>query len=255
MPRSTTWAANSTARLEAETRLMPALAPRLPLPVPVPVFVGRSTDTYPWPFAGYPLIPGRTACSAALDECQRIAVAEPLGRFLAALLAVPTAEAVRHGAEPDKIGRLDLARRLPRAREMLGELAGRGLIEDARPFAALLDAAPAGFVPRSDTVVHGDLYVRHLLVNDANQLAGVIDWGDVHLGDPAADLMVAHSFLPPAAHDAFRRAYGPVDNITWRVARLRALWHTFHLLPYATDTGDADLKRKAQLVLRHLALG
>ena len=33
--------------LEAETRLLPALAPRLPLPVPVPTYVGRPTEAYP----------------------------------------------------------------------------------------------------------------------------------------------------------------------------------------------------------------
>ena len=33
--------------LEAETHLLPALAPRLPLRIPTPTFVGRPTDTYP----------------------------------------------------------------------------------------------------------------------------------------------------------------------------------------------------------------
>src|SRR5262245_55603459 len=79
--------------LEAETRLMPAIAPRLPLPVPVPTFVGRPTDAYPWPFAGYPMIPGRTACTAALDDHQRTAAAVPLAHFLAALHAIPAGEA------------------------------------------------------------------------------------------------------------------------------------------------------------------
>jgi aminoglycoside phosphotransferase (APT) family kinase protein len=239
--------------LEAETRVMPALAPRLPLPVPAPAFIGRPTDAYPWPFTGYPLIPGRTACAADLDHGQRVAAAAPLGRFLAALHGVPAAAAARAGAGPDPIARLDLARYLPRAREALDQLAYRGVVGDARPFTAILDAAPAAYAARADTLVHGDLYVRHLLVDQQNRLAGVIDWGDVHLGDPAADLMVAHTFLPAAAHAAFRQAYGPVAEGTWRAARLRGLWHTLFVLAYGNDTGDADLVREGQRALRHLA--
>jgi aminoglycoside phosphotransferase (APT) family kinase protein len=240
--------------LEAETRLLPAIAPRLPLPVPMPAFVGRSGESYPWPFAGYSLIPGRTACAADLDDAQRHAVAEPLARFLAALHAFPAVEAARQGAGPDPIARLDLERRLPRLRESLAQLVAQNLVADVRPLLALVDAAPAAYVPRSDTLVHGDLYIRHLLVNDDKQLAGVIDWGDIHLGDPAGDLMIAHSFLPPTAHDAFRHAYGPITDIAWIVGRLRALWHTATLVAYGHETGDADLLREALRGLHYLSL-
>ena len=129
------------------------------------------------------------------------------------------------------------------------------LVEDVGPLRALLDAAPASYTARTDTLVHGDLYPRHLLVDDQNRLAGVIDWGDVHVGDPAADLMVVHTFLPPAAHAAFRAAYGPVADVAWRMGRLRAVWHTLVVLGYGSDTGDADLVREAQVGLRHLAAG
>lgn len=219
--------------LEAETRLMPVLAPRLPLPVPQPMFVGHPTDAYPWPFAGYQMLPGRTACSAILDDDQRAAMARPLARFLATLHTIPVADATRYGAGPDTIARLDLVRRVPRARADLARLAERRLVEDIDPFLTILDSAPANYAPAADTLVHGDLYARHLLVDDDGGLAGVIDWGDVHLGDRAVDLAIAHTFLPPVAHEAFLDAYGPVDDTTWSIARLRALWHTLTVLAYA----------------------
>ena len=232
--------------LESETRVMPAIAGRLPLPVPDPLFVGHPIDTYPWPFAGYRMIPGRTACAAALTAGQRAAAAMPLARFLATLHAVPSADALGWGVGPDTIARLAIARRTSQARESLHELTARGAIADIRPFMAILDTAPADYVPRSDSLVHGDLYVRHLLVDADNRLAGVIDWGDVHLGDPALDLMIAHMFLPPTAHPSFRAAYGPIAELTWQLARLRAVWHTTAVLTYTTATGDADLGREAQ---------
>lgn len=238
--------------LEAETRLLPKIAARLPLPVPVPVCVGRPTKAFPWPFAGYPLIPGRTACRAKLNDNERGRVAAPLARFLAALHAIPTSDAAALGAGPDSIARLDVHRRTAPARNRLAELVRVGIIEDEAPFRAILEAAPAEFVPRADTLVHGDLYARHLLVDVNHRLSGVIDWGDVHLGDPAGDLMIAFLLLPPHARDHFRTTYGPIPDETWQVARLRAVWHTTAVLTYAHATEEADLLQESMIAIRNI---
>jgi aminoglycoside phosphotransferase (APT) family kinase protein len=239
--------------VETEGRLLPMLAPRLPLAVPAPTLLGRPAGDYPWPFIGHALLPGQTACAAALDEQQRGRLAQPLARFLAALHATPAEQAAQHGAGPDTLARLDLARRLPRARELLDRLTHCGEIADPRSLGAILDAAPPAYAPRSDVLVHGDLYARHLLVDADGWLTGVIDWGDVHLGDPAVDLAIAHTFLPPEAHVLFRRAYGAIEDTTWRVARLRGVWHTLLVLEYGLGVADADLVRECRIALGHLA--
>jgi aminoglycoside phosphotransferase (APT) family kinase protein len=238
--------------IEAETRVMPGIAPRLPLPVPVVTFHGQPSAAFGWPFIGHRMIRGQTACSAALTVIERIAAAEPVGRFLAALHSIPTEEAKRLGARPDPIAKLDMGKRLPKAHELVAQLAASGLVEDAATLRQMLDAVPSSYVARSDTLVHSDLYVRHLLVDEDRRLAGVIDWGDVHLGDPAVDLTIALTVLPPAGRPIFCAAYGPVEECAWRVARGRALWHTLNLLEYGRDRGDADLMREAQLALRYV---
>lgn len=180
-------------------------------------------------------------------------MARPLAVFLRTLHDIPADEAARNGAGPDTIARLDLARRVPWAREQLDQLARRGIVTDARPFVAILDAAPAAYLPRTDTLVHGDLYVRHLLISDGHQLAGVIDWGDVHVGDPAVDLAIAYTFLTPDARAAFFDEYGPADDVARQIARLRALWHTMAVLEYAYAIEDRDLMREGGHSLWHLA--
>src|SRR5262245_31693936 len=57
-----------------ETLLLPAVAPRVPVPIPVPRYVGSPSPEYPWAFAGYRLIPGRTASDAALADQARMAL-------------------------------------------------------------------------------------------------------------------------------------------------------------------------------------
>lgn len=241
--------------LTVEQNVLPAIAPRLPLPVPVPTMAGQPDDHFPWPFAGYRMLPGRTACVAALSPSQRMKAAEPIARFLAALHAIPATEAARLGAGPDSIDRLDLSKRVPATRENLERVVQLGLIDDDSPFLPILDELDLSRQARSNTLVHGDLYARHMLVDDDGRPCGVIDWGDVHIGDPAIDLSIAHGLLPPEPHAAFRRAYGPIDDETWRVARFRALYHASVTIPYGHDIGDDDLVREGLTVLCHLATG
>ncbi len=73
--------------------------------------------------------------------------------------------------------------------------------------------------------------------------AGVIDWGDAHLGDPALDLSIALSWLPPADRPAFMVAYGDIDEATWRRARFRAIHYAINLLRFGHRTDDAAMIR------------
>lgn len=228
----------------------------MPLPIPVPVYLGRAGERYPWPFAGYRRIPGRTACGASLDASQRAAAAEPLARFLAALHAFPADDARALGAEGDTIGRMDVARRVPRGSGFLAELREAGIVgpADARSLEEVMARAPAAS-SGAPVLVHGDLYGRHLLVDDAGEIGGVIDWGDVHVGDRAVDLSIAHAFLPPSAREAFRRAYGDVDEVTWARAGFRAAYHAAMIARYAQQVGDADLLKEAVVALRWIGDG
>jgi len=239
--------------MENESRVLPRLAARLPLAIPAPTHVALGgTGDYPWPFAGYPLISGRTACSARLDEEQRAAAAGPLGRFLAALHAVDPTEATRWGAPRDTMRRLDVPYRTEQIVERLAAARAGGLLEDPRPFEELVRRTPTDHAPRESSLVHGDLYVRHLLVDPEGAPVGVIDWGDVHVGDPAIDLGLVHGFLPASAHGEFREAYGPIDEATWVLARFRALFHALAILCYGADVGEADLVREGARSLARL---
>jgi hypothetical protein len=44
-----------------------------------------------------------------------------------------------------------------------------------------------------------------------------------------------------------------VDADTWRVARLRALWHSMTVLVYGDEVGDADLVREGHVALGYLS--
>jgi aminoglycoside phosphotransferase (APT) family kinase protein len=236
--------------IRVEAAILPVIAPLLPLAIPVPCYVGEPEDRFPWPFAGYRMIAGQTACTANLDEGQRLRAALPLAHFLRALHSVPRTNVEKSGAGPDTLGRLDVSKRRQQISDRLRQAQAKGLVGDVEPWLERACDVPEDWTPSGSTLVHGDFYVRHLLVDAAGIPTGVIDWGDVHLGDRAVDLSIAHSFLPPAARDMFRAAYGPIDDATWRMARFKALHVAVMLLVYAADVGDAALLREAHFALR-----
>jgi aminoglycoside phosphotransferase (APT) family kinase protein len=243
--------------IEIEARVLPSLAPRLPCPIPAPVWFGRPDASFRWPFLGYRHLPGHVVSDVDLDDDARAALAEPVARFLRALHDVPVAEAIEWGTPPDAFGRLDGDRLERLARPALDDLVACGAIRDARPWLEVLEAGLAALPLESPlTVVHGDFYARHILVDDADtgRMTGVIDFGDLHLGHPAVDVSVVWTVLPPRARAEFFAIYGEVDARTRAAARLRALTSALAQEAYGRDVGDDRIARAGVLALQSVAI-
>jgi aminoglycoside phosphotransferase (APT) family kinase protein len=242
--------------LETETAVLPWLAPQLPLPIPTPIFIGGPSADYPYPFAGYCFLPGITACRADLADAQRTALAEPLALFLRAVHSADSARARELGAAGDAFDRLNVSRLAAPTRARIESLADRGIItaDVATRLIEVLNATPTDIPPRTETLVHGDLYARHLLVSPhpSRLLTGIIDWGDLHLGDPALDLSIVFTFLPPKARDAFWSTYGQADERGLALARFRAVCGMSWIVHYAAETREADLLRESLWALQNV---
>ena len=228
--------------VEREMRLLPALAQRLPAPIPVPTLLGVPSPEFPWPFFGAPFLSGAEP-TVQLGEADRMRLAIPLGRFLRALHEADAPRDMPH----DPMGRVDMARRVPFARERLAELASSGMADHRHGAETILrsasDLPPS---PRGVTV-HGDLHFRHVLVDAgrAEPLTGVIDWGDLCRGDPAMDLHLAWSLLPPRARPAFWAAYGPIDPDQVLRARVVGLFLGAVLALYGQREGLPAVREEA----------
>lgn len=227
--------------LTIELAVLPRLADRVPLDVPRPTYLGQPGPAFPFVFYGHPLVQGRPADEADLDDAARVKLAPALGAFLKDLHAIDPAEV---GAPEDAYKR-DMRRKGEAAKARLPLLAAAGI--DTAFLADVLDAPPASVAPAAPALLHGDMYLRHLIVDGAGGLSGIIDWGDVRGGDVAIDLAVAYTFLPPAARPAFWAAYGEVDEETRCRARFSGLAnHAVSLLGYALDVGNERLAMESR---------
>lgn len=228
------------SRRELAARLMhneltwlPLLAAPLEVPVSVAKRRGILSRERPWPYMGHPLLRGTTADRVERDPA---ALAGPLGRFIGALHAA----SVPSDAPTDSLGRGDHVRRGRRAIERLAAIDASRLESDRARIEALMEAPPYRGPPRW---VHGDLYGRHVLLDEQKHLCGVIDWGDLHAGDPAVDLSILYSLFPPQDRYQLLNAYAervgmPPDRAMLDRARAIAYDYAGALIPYGKDVSD-----------------
>ncbi len=205
------------AGLRTETRLMPWLAPSLPLQVPVPRVVSER-----------PLVVRHRRIRGAPIERLDETTGRRFGQFLLALHARPVDDAVGLGVPDREQAVGSRARLLTRLRaDVLGLLPGDLVAAGS----ALLDRVADYPI---DTLVHGDLGPAHLLVH-VGRLHGVIDWTDTGLGDAALDLSWGlHGSSAPFAAGV-GDTYG-VDPATSQRARDWHLLGPWHEVLHGVDT-------------------
>ena len=227
--------------LDNEVSHLPRLASLVPLPIPVPTYIGEPSSEYRWPFYGAPFLAGRELAEAVLDDDGRAALGRPLGEFLRAL------HRTRLGADLplDPVRRADMTFRVPKTRERLAELGQLGLWHAPREAHEVIDAAVELGPLEPTALVHGDLHLRHLLVDDVGRAAAVIDWIDLSYNTPGVDLVLYWSVLPPEGRREFREAYGTIGDDQLLCARILSLFLCGTLALYGHHEGMPPLRREA----------
>ncbi|WP_433160888.1 aminoglycoside phosphotransferase family protein [Kribbella sp. CA-247076] len=195
--------------LRKEYRWLPELAPRLPLVVPVPQRLGEPTERFPHSWLVTTWVDGEPADRTPISAEKS---ADTLAEFLRALHTDAPAD-----------GPVSRDRGVPM--RTLGfppdaDAAVRKVWDDGV-------AAPEWAGPPK--WLHGDLHPANVVVTDDGALSGVIDFGDLSIGDPATDLAAAWVLLPDGAAERFFDAYALADDAmitrarAWAVGKALAL--------------------------------
>ena len=145
-------------QVEKEQRLLPGLAPALPLPIPVPVALGQPGHGYFWPWSVYHWLPGETLAAARVGD--RLRLAEDLAGFLKALQRADASAGPPAGEHNFHRGG-DLGVYDGETRDCVARLGAR---IDGAGALALWEAALATTWAADPVWVHGDIAVGNLLV-------------------------------------------------------------------------------------------
>lgn len=239
--------------IENEIAIMPYLARLLSFSVSYPQFIGHPTDKYPFAFAGYSMLPGKTLCSMQVKGAEDIHFATTLAQWLKELHSVPVLKEHYALIKGDQSWRYNVDQRLEKVESYLDRY--KNYYEDAGFKCDVLLEILATFRTlnfehvKKTSFCHGDLYSRHLLVANDKQLTGIIDWGDIHIGNPGTDLSVGIMIFSEKVLDFFWGQYGVISDDTRAIAVFRSFWHPIMLLPYCYEQKQESLKNWTILAL------
>ena len=222
--------------IEREFVVLPVIAPRLPVAVPRYDWKGTWAGL---PFGGYRLIRGEPYEPGAFTVPT---IATALGEVLHALHGIPV-ELAAAKLEEDSSGAgwIDSQRRfLVKARDAI-PLLEPGLVAHLDMLiAAYLELAASGWPP---ALVHNDLGPVHV-IGRSDQVAGLIDWSDMTIGDPAVDFAGILARSGQSAFRAVEKAYGrPGGPAFARRVRYYACVAPLHDVLHGIATGDAAILR------------
>ena len=225
-------------RLRRQIEILPELAREVSSAIPTPAFASADPPCF-----GYAKIAGRPM-SAEVDGIWP----ERLGRFLYDLHMTPpeflglrsrSAGAVREGLR-DELASL--------GSHVLPMLDPDERVSVERAIQTFLDD-DANF-RFATCVTHGDIGPEHVLVTDAGDLTGVIDWGDIEVGDPVFDLAwILHAW--PDVGARVLGAYGgaPDDRFLVR-ARFAFMLMSWHEVRYGLETDQPEFVRSGLVGVR-----
>jgi aminoglycoside 2''-phosphotransferase len=229
------------AQLEKERALLPELAKALPLPIPQFEYVGDGPSGSGRRFVGYRKIDGVELRASDLATAQAERIAQQLGEFLSCLHRFPVEQAVRLGLRDVSADdwRRHYQELYKRVRERVFPLLG----EPAQARAAALwegfltADAHFGFRP---VLIHRDLNSDHILYDPGRgTLVGIIDWGDVSIGDPAMDFADLFASYGRNFVEMVLARYEPERDATfWERVSFYASVMPFYEVLFGLEEGD-----------------
>ncbi len=207
--------AKAAARGASERRLLSQINARAKVATPNYEKVARAGD-----FSGYRMIPGVELSEEAfegLTHSDQEHVLREIGDFLRLLHAQPV-EMVsgQAGDFEDAVGFVALH---AERRERLAAGLGANLMKSADRF---YEALPAAVATSQRVVIHRDFTEDHILLHPTEaRLAGIIDFTDAGLGDPAFDFTFLWSYGLHAP-EIVARSYGSEASTPALLAR--SMW-------------------------------
>lgn len=237
-----------------EITFLPFIKAHVSFPLSSPKWIGKPSLQYLYQYAGYEMLMGHALSDQDPSLIDSVPFAKVLAHWLRELHQIPVTlsqiEAVKGGYE----WKVDVAHRLTRAKDNLNKY--EQYYNDAGLHRELLIQTIKimeswHFTPAKQCFVHGDLYARHIIVDDGNMPKGIIDWGDIHIGHPGIDLAIGLIFTPEVFQQ-FLSSYGAIDEEAYRILLFHCFCHGMSFLPYAFEQNKESLMGWATIVLHRV---
>ncbi len=228
-------AAHYACQVEKEQEWLPKLAPFLSQKIPTPLGLGKPTERYPWKWSVYRWIKGKTV--VASTEIDLTVLAEDLANFLINFQAIDLKGGPAPGAQNFYRGG-SIAVYDSETRQAISALNGK---IDSNLVTEIWKSGSSQTWQKEPVWVHGDISAGNLLINNG-RLDAVIDFGQLCIGDPACDFVIAWTLFDADSRQVFHDILLP-DAQTWARARAWALWKSLIVMLNTNQTNAVEAKQ------------
>ena len=238
-----------------EVRLLPLLEQSLSTPIPHFEFMGQGDENYPYMFVGYRKLTGIALDDERISQEQLARLAPALANFLSELHSFPVEQTISLGVEghtPEQWRERYLERYRDVQKRVFPLLDADLRKKSAQLWEEFLDDKTIfTFEP---VVIHCDLACEHVLCDvERSILTGVIDWGDVTIGDPAMDFVGLHNDRGREFMELVLLGYRRmVDTGFWRRMDFYLRYGPFSELLYGAYEGNERFIGKGREGLRRM---
>ena len=246
--------------IEKEILLLPVLADALPIRVPRYDVIERDRPDGPVVFVGYDKIQGERLKRDALPpESQRRSLARNIGELLSALHSIPTDGLVAAHVQPMTVDgwRHAYQEMFDRAQREVFPLLSAGAQRLESAFWHEFLDGDANF--RFETaLVHADLGPEHVICDfQHGTVAGIIDWEDAQVGDPALYITgLLYELGEEFVNDVLASYAGSVDQGLPKRARFYARVIPYHQILFGLETeAPAHVRRGLRRIGSHTVVG
>lgn len=229
-------------QVQKEQKWLPLLAPHLSLRIPEPIAMGKPSNSYPFHWSIYRWIEGESIHDQNFDEIHLQHLAIQLADFLNELHKIDAAGGPLPGFHNfyrgDSPSVYDI--------ETRSAVAQLQSFIDAEAVLSVWERAISSQWNKKPVWIHGDLSAGNILIKD-NTLVAVIDFGQMGVGDPACDLVIAWTFLSNESRKMFR-SHLDLDSDTWARARGWALWKALITIVPLKDRNSSEVRKQKEII-------
>lgn len=239
--------------MQNEIALLPYIAKYVSFPFSYPQFVGKPSTLYPYAFAGYKMLKGNSLSDFNAEPITDINFARTLASWLKELHSVQVLDEHYKLDLGDQSWRFDVKQRIEKCKASIDKYESYFLDagfkkQDLLNILEKLSRLNFADIQKT-SYIHGDLYSRHIVVDNNLKPTGIIDWGDIHIGNPGIDLSVGYMIFDKTVLEVFLNEYGNIDTQTKKLAIFRTFYHSIILLPYCYEKNENKLKDWAVIAL------
>ena len=213
--------AGAVKGIEKESIWTPKLSKHFNIPTSKPAYVGKSEAYYPYNWLIMNWIEGNNPDFEKTDEHSQIV--KDLAHFINTLHGIKLVNGPR-SRRGIPLTNLD-----QQVKECFTQISNEyDTIKLNKIWQSIIDTP---YWNKELVWIHGDLHQGNILCR-YNRLAGVIDFSDIGMGDPATDLMIAWTLLNKNSREQFKNSLLMIDECMWIRGKGWALSMAAIMLPY-----------------------